>query len=193
MQHRGFLWVKSSTEMRKTAAPRYSGKIQKTTATIFPLNKNSLQLRSFETHCQQPASLNWGGERKGSLTYMKWVFSRQTIVVRRRERGGRQGRDSKRWRFAFMLSLKNSSTCTWTFITLVNTMQTVRDFSDPCYVKALTHADYSGGHLPLKHGTVFQGEHTPHMWSCLMVWRSHMLLIEENIWVLTGCRCIISC
>lgn len=55
------------------------------------------------------------------------------------------------------------------------------DLQNPLDVKALTHTDYSGGHPPLGLITGCQGEHSPHVWACLVVWKIHMLLIKGNL------------
>lgn len=60
---------------------------------------------------------------------------------------------------------------------------------NPPDVKALTHADYSCGHPPLSLITGCQGEHSPHMWVCLVVWKIHMLLIKRKSTLLAGFRC----
>lgn len=139
------------------------GKFKKTTARFFPLYENYLQRRSFETHCQQPASLNWGGERKGSLTYMKWVFSRQAIVGKGERRRGRK------WRFVYDITekvfhMRSAYEHSSHWLMPGRQRETSRNPSD---VKALTHADYCGGHPPLSLITGCQGEHSLHM--CLLL------------------------
>lgn len=46
------------SKWEKQLFQKYSGKIQQTTARFSPLYENYIRRRSFETHCQQPASLN---------------------------------------------------------------------------------------------------------------------------------------
>lgn len=167
----------------------------KDNSPVFPLYENYLQQRSLETHCQQPASLNWRGERKGSLTYMKWVFSRTDSCRGERDRRGegRRGESKRWWKFRLWHHRESIShaVCLWTFITLVNARQTVRDLWNPSDVKVLTHADYSGGHSPLSLITGCQGEHSLHMWA----WKIHMLLIKGYLrfwWFQVQCRLVMS-
>lgn len=117
--------------MGKAAAPRYSGKIHTTTTRIFPLYENYLHLRSFETYCQQPAGLNWGGERKGSLMYVKWVPSRQTIVGKEWAKEGVREKEVMKvapWHHKEGIS---HTVYLWESITLVNDRQTVWDLQKP--------------------------------------------------------------
>lgn len=113
--------------MRKAAAPRNSGKNQKTTARFFHYMKTIFgedPLR--HTVNSQPT---WTEERKeGSLTYMKCVFSRQTICGKERKEGESRGgiEEGERrsglhlWHRAESISHKF---CLWAFITLVRPLK----------------------------------------------------------------------
>lgn len=99
----------------------------------------------------------WTEEGKeGSLTYMKCVFSRQTICgkERKKEREEEGWGVGGVWRWRLHLWHHRESIshefCLRAFITLVNGRQAARDLRAPSYVKALTHVDYRSGHPPFK-------------------------------------------
>lgn len=117
--------------MRKAAAPRYSGKIQKTTARFFRYMKTIFSgdpLR--HTVNSQPAWTEEGKE-KGPWRIWSECFLDRLFEGRRegsREEKRDRGRE-RRWRLCLWHHRENIShaVCLWAFITLVNARQTARD------------------------------------------------------------------
>lgn len=122
------------------------------------------------------------GKEKGPWRIWSECFLDRQLQGRRE---GRRGiRRERRWRLCLWHHRKGISHafCLRAFITLVNARQTARDLQNPSDVKALTHADYRGGHPPPSRITGCHGEHWPHMAASLVLWKIHMLLIKINIY-----------